>query len=619
MTDSAAIARRWDALAALVREGKFADALVGIDGELARMPGFAPGHYLRGVAALSLARAAEAAGSAERAVTLEPNFADARWLAVVAWDGAGDLLKAIALAREGIVRHPDRVDFGTMGAMLMERAGDLAAGYEIAKTTRDRHPDSPNAAFVHAMLAQKAWRLDEAAQGFARAAELDPNSAEAQFGLGNCALEEGHYAIARAAYARALAIKPDYEPAWINRLYLSNYDPASSPAARRKLHEEWAAAFVDRFAPAVPPRPQGPAKRLKIGYVSPDFRTHSVAPFVRPLLRHHDRASFEVHGFANVEYPDAETARLRGLADVWHPIHGLDDDAAADLIRRAGIDVLIDLSAHTSGNRLAVFARKPAPLQASWLGYCTTTGIRAIDGFLTDATIVPEGSEDAFTEDVWRMKHAYAFEPQEALPDVAPAPILAKGYPTFGHFGRLQRVNDDVLRLWARLLAEIPNARLMLNTLALSDAAVRARVIARFEAVGGDRARLDLRATSPQPITWAAYGEVDVALDPFPFNAGATTFEALWLGVPVVTKLAAPPLGRMGASILQAAGLADWIAADDAAYIARAADAVRDPAALTALRAGLRDRLRASALVDGKGFVREFEAAIRRAWKKVCG
>jgi predicted O-linked N-acetylglucosamine transferase (SPINDLY family) len=205
------------------------------------------------------------------------------------------------------------------------------------------------------------------------------------------------------------------------------------------------------------------------------------------------------------------------------------------------------------------------------------------------------------------------------LPDVAPAPILAKGYPTFGHFGRLQRVNDGVLRLWARVLDRIPDARLFLNTLSLNDAAVRARVVARFANAGGDTARLDLAATAPQPKTWAAYAHVDVALDPFPFNAGATTFEALWLGVPVVTKLAAPPLGRMGASILETAGLADWIAADDDAYLSRAIEAVRDPAALATLRAGMRDHLRRSALVDGNGFVREFEAAVRRAWTAACG
>ncbi len=619
MTDPAAIAQRWDALAALIREGRGAEALPGIDAELTAMPGFAPGHYLRGVASLGLGRGAEAAASAERACALQPDFADARWLAVLAWESAGDLAKAIAVARDGFARHSDRADFGTMGALLSERAGDLGAAYETAKATRDRHPDHPNAAFIHAMLAQKVWRLDDAAKGFARAAELDPNSAEAQFGLGNCALEEGDYATARTAYARALAIKPDYEPAWINRLYLSNYDPAVSPVARRELHEAWAAQFVDRFAPAEPPRAHEPAKRLKIGYVSADFRTHSVAPFMRTLLRHHDRASFEVHGFSNVEKPDAETALLAGLADAWHPIHALDDDAAAALIRSTGIDVLIDLSAHTSGNRLGVFARKPAPLQASWLGYCTTTGIKAIDGFLTDATIVPEGHDIAFTETIWRMKHAYAFEPQEALPDVAPAPILAKGYPTFGHFGRLQRVNDDVLRLWARVLDRIPNARLLLNTLSLNDAQVRARTIARFANVGGDVSRLDLAATAPQPKTWAAYGHVDVALDPFPFNAGATTFEALWLGVPVVTKLAAPPLGRMGASILETAGLGDWIAADNESYLSRAIEAVRDPAVLAATRAGMRDRLRNSALVDGKGFAREFETAIRRAWEAACG
>jgi predicted O-linked N-acetylglucosamine transferase (SPINDLY family) len=251
---------------------------------------------------------------------------------------------------------------------------------------------------------------------------------------------------------------------------------------------------------------------------------------------------------------------------------------------------------------------------ASWLGYCGTSGLRAIDWFLTDAHIVPDGHEAAFAEGVWRMPHAYAFEPQAALPPPAPAPVLAKGHMTFGHFGRLARVNDGTLRLWARVLVAVPDSRLLLNTLALADEGIRARLTARFAALGGDPARLDLAATRPQSVTWDAYGQIDVALDPFPFNAGATTFEALWLGVPVLTLEAAPPFGRMGSSILRAAGLEEWIAAGEDDYVALAARAAADPQALAAARAGLRARLRASPLLDGPGFVRNFEAALRGMW-----
>lgn len=616
MSESGDSAARWEALAALVREGRGVEALPGIEAALAERPSFALGHYLRGVALLGAGRAADAARAGETAHALDAANGDALWLALVARDASGDLAGAAARAREGVARHPDRVDFATMLPLLLERGGARVEAYDSAKAARDRHPADANAVFVHAMMAQKVWRLAEAEAGFAAAAALDPSSVDALFGLGNCALEEGRFADARDAYDRALALRPDHEPAWINRLYASNYDPAVGAAERRALHEAWAAKFADRFLPPAPPVARDPDKRLRIGYVSGDFRTHSVAPFVRPLFRHHDRAAFEVFAYSNVGVPDAETARLRDMADRWRPIDALDDDAAAAMVRGDGIDVLVDLSAHTAGNRLGVFARKPAPVQASWLGYCGTSGLRAIDWFLTDAHIVPEGHDAAFAEGVWRMTQAYAFEPQEALPGVAPAPILVNGHATFGHFGRLARINDGVLRLWARVLAAIPGARLLLNTLALNDADVRARLTARFAAQGGDASRLDFASTHPQSATWEAYSAVDVALDPFPFNAGATTVEALWLGVPVLTLRAAPPFGRMGESILRAAGLDDWVAADEDAYVARAARAVSDPAALAAARAGSRAKVKASPLLDGPGFARVFEAALRGMWRQ---
>lgn len=616
MTDSADAAARWEGLAALVRAGRPGEALPGIAAELSARPSFAPGHYLRGVALLGLGLAEEAALSGETAHALDPGNGDSLWLALVARDASGDIAAAAARAREGIARHPERVDFATMLPLLLDRAGARADAYGAANAAVERHPKSANAAFVRAMLAQKVWRLAEAEAEFARAAELDPSSIDARFGLGNCALEEGRFAEARAAYDGALALRPDHEPAWINRLYASNYDPSVDARERRALHEAWAAKFADPHFPRSPPRARAPEKRLRVGYVSGDFRTHSVAPFVRPLFRHHDRDLFEVFAYSNVETPDAETEILRGLADVWRPIFRLDDDAAAALARADGIDVLIDLSAHTSGNRLGMFARKPAPVQASWLGYCGTSGLRAIDWFLTDRHIVPEGHEAAFTERVWRMPRAYAFEPQDRLPAPAPAPALFKGHVTFGHFGRLARLNDGVLRLWARVLDEVPDSRLLLNTLALNDAAVRARLAARFAAQGGDPGRLDLVSTHPQSATWEAYGRIDVALDPFPFNAGATTFEALWLGVPVVTLESEPPFGRMGASILRAAGLKSLVARDAEEYIDLAARLVGDRETLADVRAGLRGRLRVSPLLDGRDFARHFEAALRGMWRQ---
>jgi len=535
----------------------------------------------------------------------------------IALKDLGRFDEAIAACNAALRLKPDFVEAYANLGIAQKELGRLDAAVGAFNAALRIKPDYAEAYSNLGNVLSALGRFDDAIAAYNAALRLKPTYAEAYSNLGNALSELGHLAAAAAALDTAIRLKPDLAAAHFSRLSLSNYDPAVGPDARRALHAAWAAAFADPLLPhpLVHANMRDPAKRLKIGYVSPDFRAHSVVPFVEPLLRHHDRRNVEIYAYSSVKTPDAETARLQAMADVWRPIRALDDEAAAALVRADGIDVLVDLAGHTSGNRLGVFARKPAPVQATWLGYCTTTGMQAIDWFLSDAAIVPAGAESAFVEGVWRLPHAYAFAPQVGLPDAMPAPASANGFVTFGHFGRLARVTDAVLGVWARILAELPDARLALNTLTLQDAGMRTRTAERFARAGGDTSRLDLWATRPQPATWDAYGRIDIALDPFPFNAGATTFEALWLGVPVVTLRAAPPLGRMGESILAAAGLQDWVAADADAYVARAVAAAADPAGS---RAGLRMRLARSALLDAKGFAANFEADLRGMWRRWC-
>jgi predicted O-linked N-acetylglucosamine transferase (SPINDLY family) len=426
------------------------------------------------------------------------------------------------------------------------------------------------------------------------------------------------HAGAMADYATALAREPGRPDVESNRLFTANYDPAMDSGAIKALYAAWGSARARQPIAATPDF--SPARRVRIGFVSGELRRHSARHFLWPLLEHFPRDGAALVAFATDPGADDDwTRRYRGAFDEWHAIGELDDDAAAAFIAAAKIDVLVDLSGHSQGNRLGVFARKAAPVQATWLGYGGTTGLAAIDWYIGDERLVPPGAESAFVERVWRLPHtAFVYAPQDAMPACGPAPMLRNGYPTFGCFSRTVRYNARCLALWARVLAAIPKARLVLNALVFGEGETRDLFRHRFAEWGGDASRLDLIATAPQPVTWAAYGAIDIALDPFPHNAGATTFEALWMGVPVLSKRDRAPLGRFGDSILGACGLGDWVVDGDDAFVARAIAAVADPAALNALRQGMRARVAGSALGDAQAYARDFAAALRGMWRMKC-
>ena len=421
----------------------------------------------------------------------------------------------------------------------------------------------------------------------------------------------------------ALALRPDFALPHSNILFCLNYRPELSA---EDIFAEYRCWDRQHALPLLPAHPsfeldRSPERRLRIGYVSPDFRQHAVALFAEPLLAAHDRSAVELHCYAEVPAPDAVTERFRALADHWHSTVGLSDEELAEQIRRDRIDILVDLAGHTAGNRLLTFARKPAPIQVAWLlGHGYTSGLSAMDAFLADAELAPHGFG-------WIVQRAAlcacrAFRSpmrrRRRCRTLRRCPRVANGCITFGYFGRTVRLNDAVLAAWARILHAVPGSRLMLNSSPFGEPAGREQMSARFEALGIDPARFDLVYTSPQPRTWAAYGEIDIALDPFPHNAGTTTIEALWQGVPVLSLAGRPTVGRFGAAILHAVGLDDWVTNDVDAYVARAVTAAADIDALARLRAELRARFAASPLRDAAGLAREIEAAYRTLWRRWC-
>jgi predicted O-linked N-acetylglucosamine transferase (SPINDLY family) len=372
-----------------------------------------------------------------------------------------------------------------------------------------------------------------------------------------------------------------------------------------------------------PPHPNhpDPERRLRVGYVSPDFREHSVSAFLDPVIAGHDRRWFEVFCYAEVVRPDDTTARFRGLSDGWCSTLGMTDGAVAGRIRDDGIDILVDLAGHTAGNRLRVFAERPAPVQVTWLGYPNTTGLSAMDYRLSDAVADPAGEADALhSETLVRLANGFlCFAPPADAPEVGETPALATGQVTFGSFNNLAKVTPDVVEAWADILNRIPNSRLVLKSRPLADEKTRERYLEMFGAHGVDPGRVELCSwIASKSGHLGAYERLDIGLDPFPYNGTTTTCEALWMGVPVVTLGGDRHAGRVGASILARVGLAGLVAETKADYVEQAVALAGDLDRLSALRGGLRSRMEKSPLCDAGGFARDIEAAYREMWRRVC-
>lgn len=435
--------------------------------------------------------------------------------------------------------------------------------------------------------------------------------------LANCYNQLGRMAEARSHYLEVCRIDPAFVHAWTSALACLNYDPACPAERAAAEHRRWAGEVAARHYPegARHDNERDPARRLRVGYVSPDLRRHPVSAIFAPILAAHDRNRVEVTCYYNFAGEDAVTLHLKALAARWRPVAGMDDDALCRQIRDDRIDILVDLAGHTSHSRLLAFARKPAPVQVSWLGYFNTTGLATMDYFLSDPWSSPAGQERYYVERLLRLPHTrFCYQPPEYMPAVGPLPAATTGHVTFGCLNTLSKVNDAVLALWARVLQAVPQAKLLLQAAAFDDAPNRARFAALCARHGIAPARLELRGFVPIDQAPASYAAIDIALDPFPFCGGMTSLEALWLGVPVITLPGETIASRQSASLLMNLGLAELIAEDAGQYVEKAARLAHDLPRLAGLRAGLRQRFAASPLQDYAGFARALEAAYRDMW-----
>ncbi len=410
---------------------------------------------------------------------------------------------------------------------------------------------------------------------------------------------------ALASARRAVVLHPANPTTWANLITLGLRTETARPDRDAQAFGAIASSLTGPPR-GHPPRPRSP--RLRVGYYSADLRTHSCAWFIEPLLQNHDRTAIETFAYAEVQAPDMVTARLRSLFDHWRWTHGIEDAALAEQVEADGIDILLDLTGLFAGGRPLLFARRPAPVQASWLGYNATTGIEAIDWKLVDDRMAPPGIElDWFAEKLWHMaRPAHCWRP----PADAPDPEMARGRPTFGSFNNLAKLSPETIALWAEVLKAVPDSRLLLKAEQTGDGLVRAQTRARFAATGIAPDRIDfLGYASSMTEHLALYSQVDVALDPLPYNGTTTTCEAFWMGVPVVTLAGSRLVARIGASLAGAIGRDDWAAASPAGYVQIAHDLMQDYSRRQSLRWQLRGTMAASPLRDEAGFARAMEAA----------
>ena len=608
---------------ALVDQGHAGEAICAFRVAIELKPDYAEAFSNLGNALKDQGRIDEALAAHRRAIQLKPDFPEAHNNLGVVLKDQGSLDDAMAAFHRAIELRPDYAEaYSNLGNALTGQghAVEAEAAYRMAIQLQ---PDFAEAQNNLGNMLVRQGKTGEAVTAFRRAIHLMPDYPEAHNNMGGALKDQGCFSEAVAAFRRAIELKPDYVEARSNLLFCMHYLPDSDVNAILAGHCEWEEAHAWPLGKSTAPHGNDPDSehRLRIGYVSPDFREHPVATFIESLLASHDRSRVEVFCYADLAREDGISERLRGCADQWRRITGKADGQVAELIRKDGIDILVDLAGHTAGNRLLVFARKPAPVQVTYLGYPDTTGLKAMDYRLTDGYADPPGTtEHLHSEELMRLPDsAWCYRTPMQAPLVNPSPVLRSGHITFGSFNARPKMNETILALWSKLLLTVQNSSLVLKNLAFRELSVRQQALASLEKAGISPERVELTGhVSVLAEHLATYGRVDIALDTYPYHGTTTTCEALWMGVPVITLAGRTHVNRVGVSLLTNAGLPELIADTAEQYVEIAAKLAADIPRLTELRANLRERMASSPLMDAPRFARNVEEAYRQMWRAWC-
>jgi predicted O-linked N-acetylglucosamine transferase (SPINDLY family) len=584
-------------------------------------PDLAEAHNNLGSTLKDIGQLDNAVACYRRALEFKPDFVEAQNNLGIALQSLGHLDSAIACYRSALEIKPNYAEAHSNLGIALQELGQLEAAAANFRLALKFKPDFVEALSNLGIVLHDLGQLDEAVKSYRRALEIKPDYAKAHSNLGSALKDLMQMDEAMASYRRALEIKPDYAEAFSNLLFCLNHSETSDPQTLFAEHLRFAERFEAPFRDNWPQHgnSRDPERCLQIGFVSGDLCSHAVANFFELVITHlAGRPQLSLHAYYNNFVEDSVTQRLRGYLPHWHNVVSLSDEALAQQIRKDGIDILFDLSGHTAKHRLLAFARKPAPLQVSWIGYPGTTGLSAMDYYQSDRFLFPDNRFDnQFTEKIVRLPASSAFLPSKDAPPVNPLPALINGHLTFGSFNRPSKISRTIVALWAQLLRALPDSRMLLG--AMPQEGKYLKLIEWFEQEGIARSRLDFHGRCNMEHYLGLHHQVDICLDTFPYNGGTTTFHALWMGVPTLTLAGHTMAGWAGASIMGHVGLETEFAAVDAADFVRKGSIWADNlAALSDIRSGLRVRFAKSARGQPAVVAASMERALRVMWQRWC-
>ena len=605
---------------ALVELRRLDDAVASYRRAVTIKPDYTGAHTNLGIALKKLGRPREAIASYRRALAIRPDYVEALSNLGVALKDLGRLDDAVASCRAALTIKPDYAQaHNNLGTALvaLRRLDDALASYDRALAL---DPDLTGAHYNRGKTLMDLGRHEEAMASYRKALAINPDYVEAHNDLGNALKDLGRLDEAITSYRMALAIRPDYAGAHSNVALTEQYRTGVTVEKLGSIHAEWEKQFGAPLQKEW--RDHGnipdPERRLRIGLVSPNLGRHPVGYFVIGLLKHRPENEVEFICYSDRK-PDELTERFMELSDEWTDTRGVSDEALSRRIRSNRIDILIDLAGHAGNNRLLVFARKPAPIQVKWVGYAGSTGLSAMDYLIADYRHVPEGAERHYSETVMRLPDGYiCYQPPDYAPQAGPLPFERNGFITFCSFNNPAKINDDVLAAWAEILKAVRNSRLILKYGNMDAEDNRNRILDQFGAHGVEESRLTLEGNSPHSELLGRYNDVDISLDTFPYTGGLTTCEALWMGVPTITKPGQTFASRHSLSHLTNVGVPELVADDLPDYVSKAVELANDVPRLTGLRSGLRERMAKSALCDGEKVATDFTSAMRLIWHEWC-
>jgi predicted O-linked N-acetylglucosamine transferase (SPINDLY family) len=589
------------------------------DRAIALKPDYSDAYCSRGMAQLLLGRHEDAIESFDRVLSFNPRHMQATFGKGMVAFNQRHTEQAEAAFNTALAINPRAAAVLTQRGRLYLQTGNIAKAEADFEAAVAIEPGREAAWCGKAHVNVLAGSLMQAIFACQKALELNPSSEVALTWLGACFAKQGDISAAIEHYDRALAISPDYEDAHTKKIFALGFaaeaDFAVHRAARRNWWEAVGANIIQR---KLKPSNLDPERRIVVGYVSSDFRDHSAALAFLPILQHHDHRNFEIVCYSCSPLHDAITEACRLASDSWCDASKMSDDQLADRIEADHVDILVDLSGHSAGNRLTVFARKPAPIQVTAFGDAIGTGLPTMDYVFQNPVGIPISVRHLLTEQVYDLPCVITMAPViDRRP--SPAPMIRNGFVTFGVFNRIEKISDRALELWSRLLTDLPGSKIVMKNGALDDAFLRDALVARFVANGVSSDRVTCLGSSRRNEHLAAFANVDISLDPFPQNGGISTLESLYTGVPVVARLGNAAAARGSASILKAIGLDDWVAEDDESYLAIARKYASLPSEVEALRAELPDRMTNSPIGNLKTYTSKVEEGYRRFWRDYCG